>query len=129
MGSRRGVAVVVLGAAAAYGGAQIIGADFDNAHLRATPSDGGDDGGDDGAAGEAGPVGCPHAEPPAPPPPGQVVGNIDFSVAIHAIDYGDQTGPDGGHTYQWIGFDIDNACHEPPYNEMPQCRQGIGAPK
>lgn len=100
----------------AWGCAQIIGADFDSPRLGpkapadAAPSDA--TMGPDVAVDR-----CPSVRPPAQPAQATAGGDVDLTMAIASVKYGE----DG--SFRTIGYDLDKVCP----GEAPECLFGPGA--
>ncbi|MCK6587318.1 MAG: hypothetical protein HUU21_31635 [Polyangiaceae bacterium] len=88
-------------------GACSLAVDLDG--LSGAPPSGGDAGADD----DAGPTGCAHVTYPPPPASAAEGGDIDFTVAVRAIDIGEGTS-------NTTGLDLDKTCtcH---FNEGASC--------
>src|SRR5689334_3736075 len=90
------------------GCASIIGADFDSARLSAPKADASRD-----AVVERAPKCNPSKPPERPVDLPMATDEIDFTVVVKSVDFGDNA-PDGGTPgYFTTGYDLDDLCSGP----------------
>jgi len=65
--------------------------------------------------------GCGHATYPQPPDAGTAGGMVDFAVAVHSIDFGEDN-VDAGASAPPPGLDLDNLCTGGPFDEGAGCK-------
>ena len=126
---RRATLLMILGAASlsAWGCAAIIGADFD-AHLAIEIASEAEAPDGDVMAPDVGPLveaGCKHAYVPAKPTGAGAIGDIEFTVAIRSVDYGDGDDDAGKPRYRQLGYDLDRSCSA---DDVPGCLIASQAP-